>query len=561
MSGNDRLTTDTLRDGVNTKVFTNADATRLNSAIQPQGVPTNDLIPKWNNKHLEDGYKVGTQGNDLVQLTVDGKLPHLDASLLYNIKADIAPPSGAGIDVDTDGLTTHALVKWNATEGKFVTSNVYSNERGALSIEPASLTIGAHNIQSNGEILTVKDKQDNSVVSLLTQTITKNGGEGLIRVYDDEKAITVNNSAGQQLTNPYFEFPVTPNTSIMGFKINLQTPANDVLLEIHNDDKNDLCVWEYRAGDLAQGVQEIRFDTPIDLKPRVTYKLKIYREDGNNLFLMGGASGSSVKPYLITFNVPYTDHIIATQNWTQGLHLANDVTLIGDKLTITFQDGKTEVITIPDATDYTQLKNTVNAHETAIEKQAGEIQTNLQTITNHKQELDKAVLDATDLENKVSRLSASQPTVVDVSGNKDTHTLTVKLLHDTTVLSTASYSLTDWFEHPITPAPGPTEHTIYYGFHDTQSFNEASIQAGASATNVSNTNLNGYPLHFTRPDGTQEMYLFAWIPDSLGSVNGFKLTFIDSWSSQAITVGGIIGKVYFSDNPTHTTDVIYKVDA
>lgn len=100
------------------------------------------------------------------------------------------------------------------------------------------------------------------------------------------------------------------------------------------------------------------------------------------------------------------------------------------------------------------------------------------------------------------------------------------------------------------------QYDIYYGFSVLKVLTPLIIESG---TKQSTHTLNGLDIHMTRSDSTSK-YMFFWKPDTLPDVKGFLFSgFLDTWSSIPLTVNGVVGKAYVSDNSTHSQDVTFEV--
>lgn len=100
------------------------------------------------------------------------------------------------------------------------------------------------------------------------------------------------------------------------------------------------------------------------------------------------------------------------------------------------------------------------------------------------------------------------------------------------------------------------QYDIYYGFSVLKVLTPLIIESG---TKQSTHTLNGLDIHMTRSDSTSK-YMFFWKPDTLHDVKGFLFSgFLDTWSSIPLTVNGVVGKAYVSDNSTHSQDVTFEV--
>lgn len=119
-------------------------------------------------------------------------------------------------------------------------------------------------------------------------------------------------------------------------------------------------------------------------------------------------------------------------------------------------------------------------------------------------------------------------------------------------LFTDSIDLSDMFKH--------TQDTIYgiwFGFTPTDKPKEEDITKGTHVTNFSATNND---ITLTRPVASLE-YMFVWLPEPISNIKGFLFSsiFLDQWAGIEITVNGIKGKVFISDNKTNAIAVSMEV--
>lgn len=112
------------------------------------------------------------------------------------------------------------------------------------------------------------------------------------------------------------------------------------------------------------------------------------------------------------------------------------------------------------------------------------------------------------------------------------------------------------------PAHGPThsKFTVLGGFAPSKVLTNTQIKNDAVYTHDA-VSVAGLDIQLNRADST-EKYMYVFIPDSLGAIQGFMFSgFLDVWQSTTVTVDGNAGKVYISDNPTHSTNVDFEVRA
>lgn len=157
---------------------------------------------------------------------------------------------------------------------------------------------------------------------------------------------------------------------------------------------------------------------------------------------------------------------------------------------------------------------------------------------------------------RVRTLEQEEPASLNITANDADKTITIKLLAKGKTVASGTVDISGMFTTPSQPAP--VNHPVYFGFSVSGTPDESEIKA---ATKKSVTKIDGQALDFVRT-GKAPAYLFAWIPDALGSVSGFSSGgFLDVWKSSAVTVDGVAGKLFVSDNPTATENIVLEVKA
>lgn len=99
---------------------------------------------------------------------------------------------------------------------------------------------------------------------------------------------------------------------------------------------------------------------------------------------------------------------------------------------------------------------------------------------------------------------------------------------------------------------------IFYGFSTVNTLTASIVKTGSLDHLKS---INGYNVDLSRSHPVLS-YMFVWVPDLFGAITGFKFsgTFVDQWQSAPLTVDGVPGKVYVSDNQTLATSVSFEVE-
>lgn len=163
------------------------------------------------------------------------------------------------------------------------------------------------------------------------------------------------------------------------------------------------------------------------------------------------------------------------------------------------------------------------------------------------------ISDVTGLKAVLDQLQASK--IDEVTGEVDAvdKIITLKMKSGGQVVKTNKIDLLPMF---ATVAPSPD--TIYFGYSTTNTVNETIIKQGAKRIERS---VKAIDLTLVRQDTTPK-YMFVWVPDVFGTVVGFKFSgsFVDVWQSSAVTVNGVAGKVYVSDNATTAKSVTFEVE-
>lgn len=143
---------------------------------------------------------------------------------------------------------------------------------------------------------------------------------------------------------------------------------------------------------------------------------------------------------------------------------------------------------------------------------------------------------------------------LNVTANDADKTITVSLIEGGKTVSSGTVDISGMFTTPSQPAP--VSHPVYFGFSVSGAPDESEIKAAATK---SVTKIDGQALDFVRT-GKTPAYLFAWIPDALGTVSGFSSGgLLDVWQSSAVTVDGVAGKLFVSDNQTATSNIVLEV--
>lgn len=112
-----------------------------------------------------------------------------------------------------------------------------------------------------------------------------------------------------------------------------------------------------------------------------------------------------------------------------------------------------------------------------------------------------------------------------------------------------------WFQS--TPPHPDGTHTVYYAFTPDNSPSEAEMKSGTKIDNVQH--LHDLKVTMTRTNDNSA-YLAFWSPDVLGNITYMNSGgFHDVWASSALSIDGVQGKVYVSDNKTHAQTYSFTV--
>lgn len=113
--------------------------------------------------------------------------------------------------------------------------------------------------------------------------------------------------------------------------------------------------------------------------------------------------------------------------------------------------------------------------------------------------------------------------------------------------------VTPWFASTPAASLG-----IYWGFTRNSPATAADVLAGQTRQ-ANSADYNLLPYTWTRSTPTSA-YLFMWLPNSVGSVQGFIIApFVENWRSSALTVNNIQGTLYMSENHTTALTRTYKL--
>lgn len=163
------------------------------------------------------------------------------------------------------------------------------------------------------------------------------------------------------------------------------------------------------------------------------------------------------------------------------------------------------------------------------------------------------VADVTGLKAILDELKASK--IDEVTGEVDPvkKVVTLQMKSNGQVLKTNKIDLL-----PMFATTAPTAQSIYFGYSVSATVLETVIKQGTRRIERS---IHTLDLTLTRQDDTPK-YMFVWVPDVFGAVTGFKFSgsFVDVWQSSAVTVDGVAGKVYVSDNATKAMSVTFEVE-
>jgi len=155
---------------------------------------------------------------------------------------------------------------------------------------------------------------------------------------------------------------------------------------------------------------------------------------------------------------------------------------------------------------------------------------------------------------RVLSLEDESAAKLNITANDADKTITVSLIEGGKTVSSGTVDISGMFTTPSQPAP--VSHPVYFGFSVSGAPDESDIKAAATK---SVTKIDGQALDFVRT-GKTPAYLFAWIPDALGTVSGFSSGgLLDVWQSSAVTVDGVAGKLFVSDNQTATSNIVLEV--
>ena len=160
------------------------------------------------------------------------------------------------------------------------------------------------------------------------------------------------------------------------------------------------------------------------------------------------------------------------------------------------------------------------------------------------------------LKARVLTLENEEPASLNLTTNDADKTITIKLLAKGKTVASGTVDISGMFEAPSQPAA--VAQDLYFGFSTTGTPSADEVKAGIKR---SVTKVDGQALEFVRSDKTPA-FLYAWIPDALGAVRGFSSGgFVDVWQSSALTIDGVLGKLFVSDNKTATDSITLEVKA
>ncbi len=161
--------------------------------------------------------------------------------------------------------------------------------------------------------------------------------------------------------------------------------------------------------------------------------------------------------------------------------------------------------------------------------------------------------DMTAAQNELQQLKNGKVDTVESKVNPASKTITLTFKSGQDVIDTDLIDISAMFA----TNPPAQQQTIWFGFGTVKPPAEAQIKAGTSEQDHV---IIGHDITLTRAVGTPA-YMYVWIPDAMGAISGFSFShaFVDVWQSWPVTVDGVAGKVYVSDNQTNATTVSFEV--
>lgn len=261
--------------------------------------------------------------------------------------------NGAGIDPSK--LTAGSIPVWDATQQKLVDSGITSPDEGSIKMSPNSLTFGLHTMSSAIEDVTFTNSQTGKNFSPVWQELAPDEKDAWMRDVHSQETVVRVPPGTADVINPVNDVTIDADEVFLGGSfVTTQTHTN-MELTFYNVPDNEL-IWKYELGTLTGGVHPVIFDVPFKVNAGYKYKVHLTSKDGD-VTVKGPNAGTGLPFSWQIERAKFTDIKIASQNWVNELDTIDNITVIGNQLTLHKRDGTTPVLTLPSGISGTYIKN------------------------------------------------------------------------------------------------------------------------------------------------------------------------------------------------------------
>lgn len=449
-----------------------------------------------------DGVKTVTDGTTTVNAPDTIKFVGSTVTTTREGEAVVTVDGGGVAPGPVLSLKDQSIPMWDAATGELVDSGARADGDGHITIAPNSLSFGQHTMSSAIEDVTFTNTTSKKNYSPVWQELTPGSEDAFMRIVGSMEAVVRVPVVSTTVTNPENTVVIDEDEVFLGGVFYLDGQTDGVELDFFNQ-AGEL-IWKYKMGTLPDGPNRIIFDVPFKVSKGFIYVVKLTSSVGDIV-----AKGVDGKFSWVIERAPYRDAAIA-------------------------------------------LKENVTANKSAIDNHTAEILKNGQGV-------DSAVVKLADLQEsdtrqqqKISALETGKADDISNTIDAATKKVTLHLIAENKSIMSTVIDLSPLFG----VSPPVTSSVLYFGFSGTKTVTANDAKAGSTATVSS---VSGYRVHLTRVTATSA-YMFAWLPDSVGAIRGFTFGgFLDTWAGTPLTVDGVVGKVFISDNPTTAKDINFEV--
>lgn len=267
---------------------------------------------------------------------------------LSNLRGKPGAKGKPGSGIDPSLFSEGSIPKWDSAKQELVDSGLISPEDGELMVAPSSILFGNHSMSSSVENVVFRNKHTGRIYAPVWQEVASGQKTAYLRAYDANIEKVVRVPAGDiDVTNPVnLGVTIDKDEIFLGGEFILSQPATKLMLEVFDTIDGEL-VWKQRLGDHSAGSLTVTFKVPFDVRKGFSYDIKLLSEDGSDVIAKSNANTG----FSWTINrATWKDSAIATQDWVNGLSLAESFDIEDGKLKITFTDGAVQALELPAGT-------------------------------------------------------------------------------------------------------------------------------------------------------------------------------------------------------------------